>query len=434
NWPRSSQCRPQCGAAGVGGCRVRSLADADPPGGASGGGAGRAGRDGPRLQCGADRVPRDLVWEIAPLPTSPPPPPPPPPAQPPTLPPPPAEHTERSLLFCFGFTSFSRRPETEPTGRAAISTSPFISSRVLRAGSASRAGDAAPHDGAWRDGRARGGARLRSPGRSLRGASPRSRPRARARKLRRQLSGASRPAPRPSLLATPLPPARAAARGDAWGHSVGDPARRAREAAEDAGGSHEVARSPMEDAWEAEAAEAAAAEAAAAQAVAADAPTTTPSPRTLQRQRACEALMEGDAPDAAADAPLRCAIAWDGVNCWPETPAGALAVQPCFDELNGIRYDIRQNATRMCYSNGTWRNYSDYVHCRELVEAEADEDAAMAFVFFVGFCLSLVAIAVAIWIFLYFKDLRCLRNTIHTNLMATYICNDATWIISAVVQ
>ncbi|KAK7866699.1 hypothetical protein R5R35_003240 [Gryllus longicercus] len=117
-----------------------------------------------------------------------------------------------------------------------------------------------------------------------------------------------------------------------------------------------------------------------------------------------------------------------------ETPAGALAVQPCFDELNGIRYDIRQNATRMCYSNGTWRNYSDYVHCHELVEAEAVEDAAMAFVFFVGFCLSLVAIAVAIWIFLYFKDLRCLRNTIHTNLMATYICNDATWIISAVVQ
>ena len=34
-----------------------------------------------------------------------------------------------------------------------------------------------------------------------------------------------------------------------------------------------------------------------------------------------------------------CNSTWDGIICWPTTPAGATAVLPCFDELNGIKYD-----------------------------------------------------------------------------------------------
>lgn len=34
-----------------------------------------------------------------------------------------------------------------------------------------------------------------------------------------------------------------------------------------------------------------------------------------------------------------CEISWDSLLCWPRTPPGTLVTLPCFDELNGIRYD-----------------------------------------------------------------------------------------------
>lgn len=34
-----------------------------------------------------------------------------------------------------------------------------------------------------------------------------------------------------------------------------------------------------------------------------------------------------------------CEISWDSLLCWPRTPPGTLATLPCFEELNGIRYD-----------------------------------------------------------------------------------------------
>ena len=36
---------------------------------------------------------------------------------------------------------------------------------------------------------------------------------------------------------------------------------------------------------------------------------------------------------------LICNRSWDGILCWPETPAGEEAILPCFSQLNGVRYD-----------------------------------------------------------------------------------------------
>jgi hypothetical protein len=36
---------------------------------------------------------------------------------------------------------------------------------------------------------------------------------------------------------------------------------------------------------------------------------------------------------------LFCPHFYDTLLCWPKTPAGTLAVLPCFEELNGIKYD-----------------------------------------------------------------------------------------------
>ncbi|ROT84638.1 putative diuretic hormone 44 receptor, partial [Penaeus vannamei] len=55
-------------------------------------------------------------------------------------------------------------------------------------------------------------------------------------------------------------------------------------------------------------------------------------------------------------------------------------------------------------------------------------------IFYIGNSLSLVAVTLALWIFISFKDLRCLRNTIHTNLLFTYLLHNLFWIVYASVQ
>ncbi|XP_076352574.1 diuretic hormone receptor-like [Tachypleus tridentatus] len=137
--------------------------------------------------------------------------------------------------------------------------------------------------------------------------------------------------------------------------------------------------------------------------------------------------------------PTQCNATWDGVSCWPPTPAGFRAEIPCFSELKGIRYDTSQNASRLCYGNGTWANRSDYSNCKHLLSEDEflkvlwDVKEATT-VYYVGYGVSLIALLVALSIFIYFKDLRCLRNTIHTNLFITYILLDLTWIVTAKLQ
>ncbi|XP_067129156.1 diuretic hormone receptor-like [Centruroides vittatus] len=131
-----------------------------------------------------------------------------------------------------------------------------------------------------------------------------------------------------------------------------------------------------------------------------------------------------------------CNNTWDGASCWPMTPAQTLAVIPCFYELRGVYYDVTQNATRMCEVNGTWAEKANYSGCRALLAVHEDilDIKYSTTIYYIGYSLSLIALILALSIFLYFKDLRCLRNTIHTNLMITYILNDLTWIITATLQ
>ncbi|XP_034941894.1 diuretic hormone receptor isoform X2 [Chelonus insularis] len=96
---------------------------------------------------------------------------------------------------------------------------------------------------------------------------------------------------------------------------------------------------------------------------------------------------------------------------------------------------MMENASRWCWPNGTWDNYTDYSHCHELrlpvVEAGVEITTTL---YFIGYSLSLSTLVVAVAIFLYFKELRCLRNSIHTNLMFTYILTDLMWILTTVLQ
>ncbi|KAK7065260.1 Corticotropin-releasing factor receptor 2 [Halocaridina rubra] len=139
-------------------------------------------------------------------------------------------------------------------------------------------------------------------------------------------------------------------------------------------------------------------------------------------------------------APEACPVRFDGVSCWPETSQGSLAVIPCFEHFNEVEYEPSgNNATRFCHINGSWSNISFYGMCMDAEVTNTTDEEPNAFlaknaIFYSGYALTLVAVAVALWIFLTFKDLRCLRNTIHTNLLFTYFLLALSWIAFQTVQ
>nr|XP_024214720.1 diuretic hormone receptor-like [Halyomorpha halys] len=97
-----------------------------------------------------------------------------------------------------------------------------------------------------------------------------------------------------------------------------------------------------------------------------------------------------------------------------------------------------ENATKYCHESGIWDNRTDYDQCQEradiLATLTADDIEITTVIYALGYALSLIALSVALFIFIYFKEMRCLRNTIHTNLMLTYVLADFMWILSLTVS
>ncbi|GJQ71319.1 putative Secretin family 7 transmembrane receptor [Trypoxylus dichotomus] len=128
-----------------------------------------------------------------------------------------------------------------------------------------------------------------------------------------------------------------------------------------------------------------------------------------------------------------CDATFDSVSCWPPTPLNETVIIRCFSEFRGVLYDSSYNASKRCMDNGNW-SQSVYP-CPAIVEHESSEQIlTTTTIYFAGYILSLLALSIAVAIFIYFKDLRCLRNRIHTNLMCAYMCVDFMWIITLVVE
>ncbi|GFS29827.1 diuretic hormone receptor [Trichonephila inaurata madagascariensis] len=69
---------------------------------------------------------------------------------------------------------------------------------------------------------------------------------------------------------------------------------------------------------------------------------------------------------------------------------------------------LSENATRECHANGTWAARSDYSECRPLDQKDESfenlwdiKDAHT--IYSIGYGLSLIALVIALWIFLYFR-------------------------------
>jgi len=63
------------------------------------------------------------------------------------------------------------------------------------------------------------------------------------------------------------------------------------------------------------------------------------------------------------------------------------------------------NASRFCHANGTWSLYTNYSACRDITNATALETGieVTTTLYYVGYTLSLVALILAVSVFLYFK-------------------------------
>ncbi|XP_018797882.1 PREDICTED: diuretic hormone receptor isoform X4 [Bactrocera latifrons] len=134
-----------------------------------------------------------------------------------------------------------------------------------------------------------------------------------------------------------------------------------------------------------------------------------------------------------------CLTHFDSILCWPRTPRGTWAALPCLHEFQGIQYDSSQNATRFCHANGTWEKYTNYDLCMHLPAPSTVPEfepiiELPTIIYYIGYTISLVSLTLAIIVFAYFKELRCLRNSIHANLFFTYIMSALLWILTLSVH
>ncbi|XP_066978637.1 diuretic hormone receptor-like [Macrobrachium rosenbergii] len=148
------------------------------------------------------------------------------------------------------------------------------------------------------------------------------------------------------------------------------------------------------------------------------------------------------------DVSALCPVVWDSIVCWPYSRPNTTAILPCMRELNGVVYDTRNNVTRFCQANGTWESKSNYSMCSPIIASieeivggssenitpDVTTAENVATLYLLGYAASVVALSIGLYIFTRLKDLRCVRNTIHTHLMLTYMLVDVCWLLGSFFQ
>ncbi|XP_046736281.1 calcitonin gene-related peptide type 1 receptor-like isoform X1 [Diprion similis] len=127
-----------------------------------------------------------------------------------------------------------------------------------------------------------------------------------------------------------------------------------------------------------------------------------------------------------------CPAVFDGWSCWPNTPAGTIAFQPCPVFVTG--FDAGRFAHKDCEANGTWfkhpeshQIWSNYTTCVNMEDLSWQQH--LNTIYETGYTISLVALLLSLAILTYFRSLRCARITLHMNLFASFAVNNALWLI-----
>ncbi|XP_064647297.1 corticotropin-releasing factor receptor 1-like isoform X2 [Lineus longissimus] len=127
-----------------------------------------------------------------------------------------------------------------------------------------------------------------------------------------------------------------------------------------------------------------------------------------------------------------CNSTFDTVTCWPTTLGGHTASVACPNFFLNTKFDSSKNATKYCNYNGTWTDIADYLQCSPISpEKDGQLGHIITIIYYTGFSLSILALSVALSVFLKFRSLRCLRNTIHSHLMLTFLLAAMAWIVNS---
>ncbi|XP_044255443.1 glucagon receptor-like isoform X2 [Tribolium madens] len=135
-----------------------------------------------------------------------------------------------------------------------------------------------------------------------------------------------------------------------------------------------------------------------------------------------------------------CKLIFDGILCWPPTPAGVLANQSCSNEY--IKWTIRNNyATKQCDNDGQWfvhenssKSWTNYSQCGNISEFYPILDDSLQDhtlynkwlpviknITQCGYILSTVSLIIALFVFIRIKRLHCARNKLHIHLFASFV-------------
>ncbi|XP_022239235.1 corticotropin-releasing factor receptor 1-like [Limulus polyphemus] len=128
---------------------------------------------------------------------------------------------------------------------------------------------------------------------------------------------------------------------------------------------------------------------------------------------------------------VRCSAIWDSVYCWPETPAGQIVIKSCAEifasadvNLKPSEQKIVGNAYRKCNEDGNWLwgNWTNYTECLEFSTTRpVAVPILVSYILLVGSVISLFFMSITLFVFLYFKSLRCPRIRVHQNLVVALI-------------
>ncbi|KAK1897688.1 Growth hormone-releasing hormone receptor [Dissostichus eleginoides] len=144
-------------------------------------------------------------------------------------------------------------------------------------------------------------------------------------------------------------------------------------------------------------------------------------PQTLEREeRLCHQFIAEQGNTSSEG----CQPFWDAVACWPHAAVGETVERRCPAVFSLFRNNTG-SVSRNCTSGGWSRAFPPYhIACSvddDIPETEQSYFATVKMIYTVGYSISLAVLAVAVFILLLFRRLRCARNFIHIQLFISFI-------------
>ncbi|XP_026464585.1 calcitonin gene-related peptide type 1 receptor-like [Ctenocephalides felis] len=127
-----------------------------------------------------------------------------------------------------------------------------------------------------------------------------------------------------------------------------------------------------------------------------------------------------------------CPTTFDGYLCWLRSAPGTRSFQNCPDTVLG--FDPLRRAYKDCLENGTWfthpdtgLEWSNYSNCVDMEDLRFRN--IVNNIYFTGYCISLVTLAISLSIFLSHRLLHCTRIWIHVHLFLSILLSNLLWIL-----